>query len=139
MQGRETGLPWPWLSVFDPTVTTSATRGYYVVYLFHASEPLVHLSLNQGATAVIQEFGRKAMTVLRDRAAIIRARLGDYATNFDIYELDPGDVVRDRSRYELTHWIGCVNLVQTLKRIGVAGILKGLTCAIDKPPCVARP
>ncbi len=24
----------PWISVFDPAITTSATRGYYVVYLF---------------------------------------------------------------------------------------------------------
>src|SRR5262245_63945080 len=38
----------PWLSVFDPAVTDSATRGYYIVYLFHSSAPLVHLSLNQG-------------------------------------------------------------------------------------------
>src|SRR6478735_1919501 len=38
----------PWLSVFDPAVTHSATRGYYVVYLFHSTQPLVHLSLNQG-------------------------------------------------------------------------------------------
>jgi 5-methylcytosine-specific restriction protein A len=35
----------PWISVFDPAITTSATRGYYVVYLFHAHEPIVHLSL----------------------------------------------------------------------------------------------
>jgi 5-methylcytosine-specific restriction enzyme A len=31
----------PWISIFDPAITTSATRGYYVVYLFHANEPLV--------------------------------------------------------------------------------------------------
>jgi 5-methylcytosine-specific restriction protein A len=36
----------PWISIFDPAITTSATRGYYVVYLFHADEPVVHLSLN---------------------------------------------------------------------------------------------
>src|SRR3954467_14134232 len=36
----------PWLAVFDPVVTDSATRGYYVVYLFHANTPTVHLSLN---------------------------------------------------------------------------------------------
>ena len=29
----------PWIAVVDPAVTTSATRDYYVVYLFHASEP----------------------------------------------------------------------------------------------------
>ncbi len=38
----------PWISVFDPAITTSATSGSYVVYLFHAHAPLVHLSLNQG-------------------------------------------------------------------------------------------
>src|SRR5215510_1600417 len=36
----------PWLAVFDPLVTTSATRGYYVVYLFSADGREVHLSLN---------------------------------------------------------------------------------------------
>ena len=25
----------PWIAVYNPTVTTSATRGYYVVYLFY--------------------------------------------------------------------------------------------------------
>jgi hypothetical protein len=33
----------PWLSVFDPAITTAATHGYYVVYLFHGREPVVHL------------------------------------------------------------------------------------------------
>lgn len=33
----------PWISVFDPAITTSATRGYYVVYLFHTHEPMVFL------------------------------------------------------------------------------------------------
>ena len=35
------GFAVPWISVFDPAITTSATRGYYVVYLFHANEPTV--------------------------------------------------------------------------------------------------
>ncbi|MGB7855018.1 MAG: DUF3578 domain-containing protein, partial [Pseudolabrys sp.] len=38
--------PWaavPWISVFDPAITTSATEGYYVVYLFHVGELIVHL------------------------------------------------------------------------------------------------
>src|SRR5262245_12911179 len=45
----------PWLAVFNPFVTTSATRGYYVVYLFSNERPEVHLSLNQGTTAVRKE------------------------------------------------------------------------------------
>src|SRR5438552_1909222 len=65
----------PWISVFDPAITTSATHGYYVVYLFHVNQPLVHLSLNQGTTAVREEFGRSAREILRDRAELMRKRV----------------------------------------------------------------
>lgn len=36
----------PWISVFDPVITTSATRGYYVVYLVHVDQPIVYLSFD---------------------------------------------------------------------------------------------
>ncbi len=62
----------PWISIFDPSVTTSATRGYYVVHLFHTSDPVVHVSLNQGTTAVREEFGNRAREILRDRAVLMR-------------------------------------------------------------------
>src|ERR1039457_4923723 len=68
----------PWISVFDPAITTSATRGYYVVYLFHSHEPVVHLSLNQGTTAVREEFAGKAREVLGDRAEFMRKRVAEY-------------------------------------------------------------
>src|SRR5262249_42932169 len=64
----------PWISVFDPAITTTATQGYYVVYLFHASEPVVHLSLNQGTTSVREEFGGRAREILQDRADLMRKR-----------------------------------------------------------------
>jgi 5-methylcytosine-specific restriction enzyme A len=70
----------PWISVFDPVMTTSATRGYYVVYLFHSHQPLVYLSLNQGTTAVREEFASKAREVLADRAEFMRKRVADYST-----------------------------------------------------------
>jgi 5-methylcytosine-specific restriction protein A len=73
----------PWVACFYPVVTASATRGYYVVYLFHSDSPKVTLSLNQGATAVRDEFGGRAgLEVLRDRAAIIRQRISDFAVKF---------------------------------------------------------
>ena len=65
----------PWIAVFDPAITTSATRGYYVVYLFHAEQPLVHLSLNQGTTAVREEFANQTRAVLADRAELMRKRV----------------------------------------------------------------
>lgn len=55
----------PWISIFDPAITTTATRGYYVVYLFHVNKPVVHLSLNQGTTTVREEFGARAREILR--------------------------------------------------------------------------
>jgi 5-methylcytosine-specific restriction protein A len=68
----------PWLAAFDPVVTDGASRGYYVIYVFHVSDSIVHLSLNQGASAVRDEFGATARQVLSERAAFIRVRLPDF-------------------------------------------------------------
>ena len=38
----------PWISVFDPVVTDTATRGYYVVYLFSSDMERVYLVIGQG-------------------------------------------------------------------------------------------
>ncbi len=59
----------PWLAIFDPQVTTSAQRGYYVVYLFDQDGRHVYLSLNQATTEVQQEFKKLHLQVLADRAA----------------------------------------------------------------------
>jgi 5-methylcytosine-specific restriction protein A len=83
----------PWVAVFDPLITTSATRGYYVVYLFAYELGLIHLSLNQGTTAVQAEFGAGYLDVLRDRAALIRARVPDAAAEFPVHVIEFGDVV----------------------------------------------
>ena len=96
----------PWLSVFDPIVTESATTGYYVVYLFSAARPEVHLSLNQGTTAVRLEFKAQAREVLRDRARLIRARLKDHVTGFDVYDLELGSNATLPKDYEAGHAFG---------------------------------
>ena len=63
----------PWVAVFDPVVTTSATRGHYVVYLFSADMRRLYLSLNQGTTAAHDEFGSHANAELerRDRKSVV--------------------------------------------------------------------
>lgn len=40
----------PWIAIFDKDITDTATRGYYIVYLFRADMSGVYLSLNQGWT-----------------------------------------------------------------------------------------
>jgi hypothetical protein len=46
--GRKTRVPW--VRVYDPRNSPSATEGWYVVYLFAADGSAVFLSLNQGTT-----------------------------------------------------------------------------------------
>lgn len=40
----------PWISIFLKNITTTATKGYYVVYLVPADMSGVYVSLNQGWT-----------------------------------------------------------------------------------------
>ena len=78
----------PWVGAFDPAVTTSATRGYYVDYLFAADLRTVVLSLGHGAVAVRRAHGARAPAVLRERAALIRARLPEHAGRFPAGPID---------------------------------------------------
>lgn len=38
----------PWIAVFDQNITTTAQKGFYIVYLFSEDYKKVYLSLNQG-------------------------------------------------------------------------------------------
>jgi 5-methylcytosine-specific restriction protein A len=96
----------PWISVFDPSITTSATRGYYVVYLLHAHEPVVHLSLNQGTTAVREEFHARAREILRDRADLMRKRVGDFTEKLPVHGIDLGSMARLPGDYVAGHALG---------------------------------
>lgn len=40
----------PWICIFDKQITTSAQKGYYIVYLFRSDMSGVYLSLNMGWT-----------------------------------------------------------------------------------------
>ncbi|GAB3236478.1 hypothetical protein GCM10027447_34870 [Glycomyces halotolerans] len=70
------GLPLGlWVSILDPDVTTSATRGIYVVFLFNVERTHVSLSLNQGVTAAPELARGRKMTVkqlLRNEAQAVR-------------------------------------------------------------------
>jgi 5-methylcytosine-specific restriction enzyme A len=104
----------PWLAVFDPAVTESATRGYYVVYLFHSTEPTVHLSLNQGTTSVRQEFGSRAREILRDRADLIRKRVADFASALPVATIELGSADRLPGDYVAGHALGLSYSLQSL-------------------------
>ena len=104
----------PWISVFDPAITTTATRGYYVVYLFHVDKPVVHLSLNQGTTAVREEFGARAREILQDRAELMRKRVADYADALPINKIELGSDARLPGDYAAGHALGVTYELTTL-------------------------
>ncbi len=96
----------PWVAVFDPSVTDSATRGYYVVYLFSADMRRVYLSLNQGTTAVHDEFGAEALDELTRRAGLMRTRVSEHRGRFAHAAIDlASDAFLPRG-YEAGHAFG---------------------------------
>jgi 5-methylcytosine-specific restriction protein A len=104
----------PWIAVFDPAITTSATRGYYVVYLFHAEQPLVHLSLNQGTTAVREEFANQTRAVLADRAELMRKRVSEFTQSLPVTKIELGPDARLPGDYVAGHALGATYTLAAL-------------------------
>ncbi len=96
----------PWLALFDPAVTTSATRGYYFVYLFPAHREAVHLSLAQGTVAAIREYGPRSGDHLRESGARLRERLADFAADLPVTAITLGSVGELPEGYEAAHILG---------------------------------
>lgn len=96
----------PWVAVFDPAVTTSATRGYYLVYLFPAHREVVHLSLAQGTVAAIRAHGTGAGDHLRASGDALRSRLADFAERLPNRSITLGSAGELPEGYEAAHILG---------------------------------
>ena len=75
----------PWVSIFDPAITTSARVGYYPVFLFSSKGSRLYLSLNQARFEVKEEFGTQYKEVLSSRAEVARGLLRNFVTE-SLYE-----------------------------------------------------
>ena len=79
----------PWLGVYDPNVTTTSQRGYYICYLFSVDMKRVYLTLNQGMTDLQNQLKTKAASnELKRRAELIRDRVPEYKKNFEYKPID---------------------------------------------------
>ncbi len=97
----------PWLAFFDPIITETATKGFYVVYLINAQTQEISLSLNQGTTEVYREFGEtNGREVLKRRAADMRQRVHDYCKNFSSNPIELGSQESLPKGYEAGHAFG---------------------------------
>ncbi len=97
----------PWLAFFDPLITSSATTGFYVVYLINPQTEEIFLSLNQGTTSVYQEYGEtRGREVLRRRAIDLAERAPEYTRLFRTEAIDLGSNESLPLGYEAGHSFG---------------------------------
>ena len=62
----------PWICIFDKNITTSATRGIYIVYLLSKDTSTLYLTFNQGCTEISSSHSKKeTIKIMREKAAEI--------------------------------------------------------------------
>lgn len=107
----------PWLGFFDPLITESATKGFYVVYLINAQDESIFLSLNQGTTAAYQSCGEtKGRQYLKRTAAEMCERVSSFSDQFDISPIDLGSVDSLPMGYMAGHAFGRKYSAQNLDK-----------------------
>lgn len=100
----------PWLGVFDREITTTATKGYDIVYLFRSDMSGVYISLNQGWTYFKDKYGvkegkNKIRLVSDAWRNILASPLNDFT--FDKIDLRGTSKISDLAEgYELGHICG---------------------------------
>ncbi len=66
----------PWVCIFDRSITTSATKGVYIVYLLEKSGQSLYLTFNQGCTEIRSSHSkRETIQIMRKKAAEIIERI----------------------------------------------------------------
>lgn len=97
----------PWLAFFDPLVTESATYGFYVVFLINPDAKTIVLSMNQGTTAIYNDFGQaRGREVLKRRARDMADRVPEFAKDFSEDPIDLGSASGLPAGYEAGHSFG---------------------------------
>lgn len=97
----------PWLAFFDPLVTETARKGFYVVYLINSDARKIILSMNQGTTAIYNDFGAvRGRDVLKRRARDMADRVPEFAKHFSEEPIDLGSEAGLPTGYEAGHSFG---------------------------------
>lgn len=77
----------PWVCIFDREITTSATKGVYIVYLLAKDGNTLYLTFNQGCTKIRDKNSKKdTIKIMRQNAAQIVAKIDSrgFATDENI-------------------------------------------------------
>lgn len=74
----------PWVCIFDRKITTTATKGIYIVYLLSKDGNSLYLSFNQGCTDIRKNNSKKdTIRIMREKAEDIRKRIDSRGFNAD--------------------------------------------------------
>ena len=66
----------PWVCIFDRKITTSATKGVYIVYLLAKDGKTLYLTFNQGCTEIRQSNSKSnTIRIMRQKAAEIVSKI----------------------------------------------------------------
>ena len=66
----------PWICIFDRQITTTATKGIYIVYLLSKDGNTLYLTFNQGCTEIKNIHGKaKTIKIMRQKAAEIISQI----------------------------------------------------------------
>jgi 5-methylcytosine-specific restriction enzyme A len=97
----------PWIGVFDRKITITATKGFYIVYLFTADMSGVYLSLNQGWTFFEDNYkGQDPREKIRLVSNSLRKKLNSGLNDFPYEKIDLRSNYKLAKGYELGHICG---------------------------------
>ena len=66
----------PWVCIFDRNITTTATKGVYIVYLLSKDGKTLYLTFNQGCTDIRNSHSKAdTIKIMRQKAADIASRI----------------------------------------------------------------
>jgi hypothetical protein len=99
----------PWIAVFDKDISTSAKKGYYIVYLFCSDMSGMYISLNQGWTYFRDQYGikqgrREIAALSKYWKQILSSTLDDFSFDEIDLRIKKGSVLANG--YELGHICG---------------------------------
>lgn len=98
----------PWLSVFLKDITTTATNGYYIVYLFKSDMSGFYLSLNQGWTYFKNKYGiTEGRIKIKEISTIMKDQLTPFSDIFNTKNINLFSSGPLGKGYELGHICGC--------------------------------
>lgn len=89
----------PWIAIFNRSITTSAQRGIYIVYLMHKNGKKMYLTFNQGYTELRKTLDRKECSdYLKKNAETIASQID--SRGFKIgHDIDLGNELDERGNF----------------------------------------